>query len=253
MTLRPHTKLDDELEGLSAQIAKLGGLAENQVAGALDAVSRRDSRLAERIIHDDELINQLQHLIENAAVQALALQQPMGRDLREIVAVLRITNDLERVGDLAKNIARRALVLNQEEPVKLTRGLVRMGRQALVQLKDVLDAYAARDVEQALNVRNRDEEIDELYNSLFREFLTYMMEDPRMIGLCTHLLFIAKNIERIGDHATNIAEFIYYIREAKPVPDQRPRGANDIQALSMEKSDPVERAQFEKENEADDK
>lgn len=238
MPIRPHTKLDHELEALGAQIARLGGMAEAQVAASLDAVSRRDSSIAERTIASDHRLNDLQDEIESAAVQVLALRQPMGRDLREIVAILKIANDLERIGDLAKNVARRALVLNREEPVKLTRGLGRMGRQTLVQLKDVLDAYAARDVDRAISVRNRDEDIDELYNSLFREFLTYMMEDPRMIGLCTHLLFIAKNIERIGDHATNIAELVYYIKEARPVPDDRPRGGSEL--ADMEPPRPFE-------------
>jgi phosphate transport system protein len=135
----------------------------------------------------------------------------MAVDLRATLAAIKIANELERIGDLAKNIGKRALVLNREPPIRLTQSLARMGRQSLAQLKMVLDAYSDRDAEAARNVWRHDEEIDELYNSLFRELLTYMMEDPRTIGLCTHLLFIAKNIERAGDHATNIAETVYHM------------------------------------------
>ncbi len=225
MVNTPHITLDDELESLSAQIAQMGGLAEEQVANALNAMSRRDSALAERTIKNDDQINLLQQEIDAASVQTLALRQPMGRDLREIMGPIKIASDLERIGDLAKNVAKRALVLNSQEPVGLTRGLVRMGRQALVQLKDVLDAYTQRDVSAAMEVWNQDEDIDELYNSLLREFLTYMMEDPRTIGLCTHLLFIAKNLERIGDHATKIAETVYFIQEGHYMTEDRPKGA----------------------------
>jgi phosphate transport system protein len=149
--------------------------------------------------------------VEDQALRLLALRQPMAVDLRTTLAAIKIAYELERVGDLAKNIGKRALVLNREPPIRLTQSLARMGRQALTQLKAVLDAYSDRDAEAAKSVWRHDEEIDELYNSLFRELLTYMMEDPRTIGLCTHLLFIAKNIERAGDHATNIAETVYHM------------------------------------------
>jgi len=225
MVNTPHITLDDEMESLSAQIAQMGGLAEEQVANALSSISRRDSALAEQTIRNDDQINSLQQEVDAAAVQTLALRQPMGRDLREIMAPIKIASDLERIGDLAKNVAKRAVTLNSQEPVSLTRGLVRMGRQSLVQLKDVLDAYTERDVAAAMEVWHQDEDIDELYNSLLREFLTYMMEDPRTIGLCTHLLFIAKNLERIGDHATKIAETIYFIQEGQYLAEHRPKGA----------------------------
>ena len=225
MVTTPHITLDDEMESLSAQIAQMGGLTEEQVANALNAISRRDSALAKKTIERDGQVNLLQQEVDAAAVQSLALREPMGRDLREIMATIKIASDLERIGDLAKNVAKRALVLNQQEPMGLTKGLVRMGRQSLVQLKDVLDAYVSRDVSAAMEVWSQDDDIDELYNSLLREFLTYMMEDPRTIGLCTHLLFIAKNLERIGDHATKIAEIIYFVQEGHHLAGNRPKGA----------------------------
>lgn len=221
---RPHIQLDDELEALYAHITAMGGLVEEQLAKALEAMSKRDSVLAEEVIARDNLVNLQQQEIDMAAALALALRQPVSRDLREIIATIKISGDLERIGDLAKNVAKRTLVLNQEEPVTLTSGLVRMGREVLSQIKDVLDAYNSRSVTRALEVWTSDDEIDELYNSLLREFLTYMMEDPRVIGLCTHLLFIAKNLERAGDHATNIAEMIYYIDKGEPITNDRPKG-----------------------------
>ena len=149
----------------------------------------------------------------------------MADDLREIVGAIRISADLERVGDLGKNIAKRAVaVVSEQQPKQLALGLKHMGELALGQLKEVLDAFIERDADRALKVWYKDEEIDAMYNSLFRELLTYMMEDPRNIGLCTHLLFGAKNIERIGDHATNIAETVYYLVHGRPITDQRPKG-----------------------------
>ncbi len=221
----------DELELLSADIAHMGGLAEQQLAQAIEAVAQRDSALAEKTISDDARIDELEIQIETNGIRVLALRQPMALDLREVVSAIKISSDLERVGDLSKNIGKRALVLNREEPVRLTKGLTHMGRMALTQLKDVLDAFSARNAEQATAVWRRDEEIDELYNSLFRELLTYMMEDPRTIGLCTHLLFVAKNLERIGDHATNIAEIVYYLVVGTRLDDERPKG--DITTLTQ--------------------
>src|SRR6187455_228265 len=167
--------------------------------------------VAQRAVGGDARIDEIQQEIEEHALKLLALRQPMAVDLRATLAAIKIANELERIGDLAKNIGKRALVLNREPPIRLTQSLARMGRQSLAQLKMVLDAYSDRDAEAARNVWRHDEEIDELYNSLFRELLTYMMEDPRTIGLCTHLLFIAKNIERAGDHATNIAETVFHM------------------------------------------
>ncbi len=201
----------EQLESLANTVAQMGGLAEAQFANAIEAIAKRDGKLAEAAIGSDERVDRIQQTIEEHALKLLALRQPMAVDLRATLAAIKIANELERIGDLAKNIGKRALVLNREPPIRLTQSLARMGRQSLAQLKMVLDAYSDRDAEAARNVWRHDEEIDELYNSLFRELLTYMMEDPRTIGLCTHLLFIAKNIERAGDHATNIAETVYHM------------------------------------------
>jgi phosphate transport system protein len=201
----------EQLESLANTVAQMGGLAEAQFANAIEAIAKRDGKLAEAAIGSDERVDRCQQMIEEQALKLLALRQPMAVDLRATLAAIKIANELERIGDLAKNIGKRALVLNREPPIRLTQSLARMGRQSLAQLKMVLDAYSDRDAEAARNVWRHDEEIDELYNSLFRELLTYMMEDPRTIGLCTHLLFIAKNIERAGDHATNIAETVFHM------------------------------------------
>ena len=213
----------EQLEGLATSVAQMGGLAEAQLADAIEAIARRDNALAETVIAGDPRIDQLQQQIEDQALKVLALRQPMAVDLRETLAAIKIASELERIGDLAKNIAKRALVLNREPPIRLTQSLARMGRAALSQLKLVLDAYSDRNAEGAESVWRNDGEIDEIYNSLFRELLTYMMEDPRTIGLCTHLLFIAKNIERCGDHATNIAEVVYHMVRADHLAANRPK------------------------------
>ena len=213
----------EQLENLASTVAQMGGLAEAQLADAVDAIAKRDSALAEKAIAGDPQIDRLQQAIEGQALKVLALRQPMAVDLRETLAAIKIASELERVGDLAKNIAKRALVLNSEPPIRLTQSLARMGRAALNQLKTVLDAYSDRDPEGAEAVWRNDDEIDEIYNSLFRELLTYMMEDPRTIGLCTHLLFVAKNIERTGDHATNIAETVYHMVKGGHLVTDRPK------------------------------
>src|SRR6266481_4729493 len=194
---------EEDLARLSGLLARMGGLAESQLAGAMEAIIRRDAELADRIVAGDLQIDQIEREVDALTVRLLALRQPVGIDLREIVSATRIGMDLERIGDLAKNLAKRVHVLNQFAPPRSIRGLERMGRLALQQLKDVLDSLAARDPTAARHVWQRDEEIDDMNSSLFRELLTYMMEDPRTITLCTHLLFIAKNLERIGDHCTN--------------------------------------------------
>ena len=215
----------EQLEALANSVAQMGGLAEAQFANAIEAIAKRDGKLAETAIGTDDRVDRIQQTIEDQALKLLALRQPMAVDLRTTLAAIKMAYELERIGDLAKNISKRALVLNREPPIRLTQSLARMGRQSLTQLKMVLDAYSDRDAEAAKNVWRHDEEIDELYNSLFRELLTYMMEDPRTIGLCTHLLFVAKNIERAGDHATNIAETVYhmvtgtYLRVDRPKAD----------------------------------
>jgi len=214
----------DQLEALSTGIIQMGGLCETQLANAIDAILRRDLALAEQTVAQDARIDQLEQQIEQQVVRLLALRQPMALDLRETLAALKISADLERIGDLAKNVAKRTLVIARDAPDQhLTQGLARMGRQALTQLKNVLDAYTKRDANAAITVWKHDDEIDELYNSLFRELLTYMMEDPRKIGPSTHLLFIAKNFERIGDHATNIAETVHYVATGAKIGDERPK------------------------------
>ena len=218
---------EEELAALNTKIAKMGGLAEQVVGQSIDALERRDPDLAEVTIKEDEVIDALEHEIEEQAIVMIARRQPMAYDLRQIMAALRISADLERIGDLGKNIGKRALaVVGEQQPKKLMLGLKHMGELALEQLKEVLDAFIERDADRALKVWYKDEEIDAMYNSLFRELLTYMMEDPRNFGLCTQLLFGAKNIERIGDHATNIAETVYFRVHGSAITDQRPKGDN---------------------------
>jgi phosphate transport system protein len=216
---------DVDLQDLSRMVAEMGGLAEKEIAEAVDALSRRDSKLAQRVVALDTSVDALQREVEERAVLTIARRQPMAVDLRDIVGALRVSNDLERIGDLAKNIAKRVIALGNEiYPNQVIRGVEHMTDLVLAQLKQVLDAYARRDVAQALEVWRGDEAIDAVNNSLFRELLTYMMEDPRNITFCTHLLFCAKNIERMGDHATNIAETVYYIAEGRALADERPKG-----------------------------
>ena len=222
MTDHTVKSFTEQLEALSALVAQMGGLAEAQFAAAIEAVSRRDSVAAESAVGGDARIDAMQQDIEDRALKLLALRQPMAVDLRETLAAIKTAAELERIGDLAKNIAKRAIVLNREPPIRLTQSLARMGRAALG-LKQVLDAYSNRNAELAEAVWNQDGEIDEIYNSLFRELLTYMMEDPRTIGMGTHLLFIAKNMERCGDHATNIAEVVYHMVRAGHLANNRPK------------------------------
>jgi phosphate transport system protein len=215
---------DEELSRLSKMIVEMGGLAESQLAAAIEAVGKRDSVLAARVVEGDAQVDALQHELDNLAIRLLALRQPMARDLREIFSALKIAADLERICDYAANVAKRSIALSQTPPISPVHALPRMGTLALRLVKDVIDAYVERDADKALDVWRRDEELDEMYSSLFREFLTYMMEDPRNIGACTHLLFMAKNIERIGDHATNIAEDLYYLVHGKALTELRPKG-----------------------------
>ena len=215
---------DEELKFLSHKIAEMGGHAERMVEQSVAAIVNADNALAQRVISDDLILDASEREIDDKAVMIIAKRQPMAVDLREIIGSIRISADLERVGDLGKNIAKRvAAVSESRQPVKLYRWLETLAELALTQLKDVLDAYASRSVQQINVVRDRDDEIDAMYTSLFRELLTYMMEDPRNISACTHLLFCAKNIERIGDHATNIAETVYYIVTGLQMPAERPK------------------------------
>src|SRR5438067_13508145 len=205
---------------------EMGVQAESRLADAFEAVIKRDSELAARVIEGDERVDQLERDLDNLAVRLLALRQPMARDLRQIVAALKIGSDLERIADYAANVAKRSIPLSQAPPMQPVHALPRMAHLALLLVKDVIDAYVERDADKALAVWTRDEELDEMYASLFREFLTYMMEDPRNIGACTHLLFMAKNIERIGDHATNIAENLYCLVHGTALTQARPKGDN---------------------------
>ena len=215
---------DDELLALGRNISEMGGIAETMFASSVDALVRSDTQLAQRVIATDQRLDTLEREIEEKAILTIAKRQPMAVDLRAIITSIRLAADLERVGDLAKNIGKRVVAMNgQFIPQKIAGGVTHMSELALDRLKTVLDAYMNRDVAAALEVWNNDEEIDTLYNSLFRELLTYMMEDPRNIGFCTHLLFCAKNIERIGDHATNIAETIHYLVTGKTITVERPR------------------------------
>ncbi len=222
---------DEELARLNSMIVEMGGLAESQLASAIEAVSERDSELAHRVIQGDDKVDQLERDLDNLAIRLLALRQPMARDLREIVAALKIGSDLERICDYAANVAKRSIALTQTPPARPVHSLPQMAHFALLEIKDVIDAYVARDADKAFAVWVRDEELDEMYANLFRVFLTYMMEDPRNIGPCTHLLFMAKNIERIGDHATNIAENVYYLVHGIPLTEARPKG--DRSSLEM--------------------
>ena len=215
---------DEELEGLTAELSRMGGLAEVEVSDSVRAIARRDVALAQAVIGRDARLDEIEADIERRAIRLIALRQPVADDLRRTVAALKISMNLERCGDLAKNIAKRALVIAESDPLTpLTRSIERMGELVAARLKDVLDAFAARDVDRARAVWQRDQEVDEHYDAIFRELLTYMMGDPRTIASCAHLLFVAKNLERIGDHATNIAEIITYEVTGEHVTDQRPK------------------------------
>jgi phosphate transport system protein len=233
MTERTVKSYEDELNTLMAECARMGGLAEAQVADALEAVVRRDQSLAANVVSRDEKLDVLETEIERKAIRLIALRQPLANDLRRTVGAMKIAHNLERVGDLAKNIAKRGLVLVEAEPMTpLARSIERMGRLVVTRLKSVLDAYTGSDVERAVSVWSRDDEVDEHYNSLFRELLTYMMADPRTITACAHLLFIAKNLERIGDHATNIAEIIYFEATGDEMTAERPKWSlPDVQGI----------------------
>ena len=216
---------DTDLQEITRKVAEMGGLVERQISDAVQALAERDLELGERVMATDPAIDALQREIEEKAILTIARRQPMAIDLREIVGAMRVANDLERVGDHAKHIGKRVVALDGDfYPQKLIRGVEHMSELVLAQLKQVLDAYASRDLQSAMAVWKGDEEVDAMCTSLFRELLTYMMEDPRDITFCMHLMFCAKDIERMGDHATNIAETVYYMVEGRPITDQRPKG-----------------------------
>jgi phosphate transport system protein len=224
--LAQHTvrSYDEELNFLAQKIAEMGGHAERMVDQSIKALVKADNTLARKVVLDDQFLDDAQREIDEKAILVIAKRQPMAADLREIIGAIRISADLERVGDMGKNIAKRNTAVSETaHPLRVFRGLENLAQLALAQLKEVLDIYASRSVDQLERVRSRDEEIDAMYTSLFRELLTYMMEDPRNISSCTHLLFCAKNIERIGDHATNIAETIYYITTGLQMSLDRPK------------------------------
>lgn len=224
MTDHTVSAFDGDLKTLRRMIAEMGGIAEKMLAEATEALAERNLGLAQEVIALDSRLDQLQRDIEEKAILTIARRQPMAVDLREVISAIRIASDVERVGDLAKNVAKRVMAIaGQFQPAKIITGVQTMSDLVLEQLKDVLDAYADKDNARALDVWMRDGEIDALYTSLFRELLTYMMEDPRNISFCTHLLFAAKNIERIGDHTTNIAETLHYLITGEVISTERPK------------------------------
>src|SRR5262244_588083 len=221
-----HTvkSFDDELKRLNQVIGQMGGLVEMQLQAAVEALVKRDADAAGKVVRDDAKIDELELQSSQLVVRLLALRQPMAVDLRQIVSALKISSDLERIGDYAANVAKRAIALSQAPAVKPLYTIPRMAKLVQQIIKDVLDAFVERDAVKAVAAWQRDEEVDEMYTSLFRELLTYMMEDQRNIGPCIHLLFIAKNIERMGDHATNVAEAIHYLVHGTPLDQVRPKG-----------------------------
>jgi phosphate transport system protein len=224
MTEHTMRAFDKELETLGRRIAEMGGLAEKMISDAMDALASLDVELARATIAMDPRLDALQREVEELAILTIARRQPLAVDLREIVGAIRVAGDLERVGDLAKNIAKRAIKIGKEPRIgRETVGLRHMQEICSQQMRDVLDAYAGRDVAKARAVWERDGELDALDDSVFRDLLTFMMEDPRNITHCTHLLFTSKNFERIGDHATNVAETVHYIVTGQTMPIERPR------------------------------
>jgi phosphate transport system protein len=227
LVMTEHTvrAVDAELAELGGKVRKLGELCVTQVTEAIEALGEHDVPRAERVVAGDDRVDALHREIEDKAVGIVARRQPLARDLREIIGALRISNDLERIGELAENVARRAMLPGDKPRIGVMSQLERMAELALAQLRQVMVSYEAQDVAAAIAVWSNDEEIDALENSLFRELLTYMMENPRNVGFCTHLLLCSKNIERIGDHATNIAESVYYIVEGHQLSGQRPKAS----------------------------
>lgn len=228
---------DEELARLNNTLTQMGGLAESQLAAAIEAVVQRNSDLAANVVENDVKVDELEREVGSLVMRLLALRQPIARDLREVLAPLKIASDLERICDYAANVAKRSIVLSHSAPVRPAYALPRMARLAQTLVSEVLDAYVHRDADKALRVWNRDEELDEMYSGLFRELLTYMMEDPRNITAATHLLFMAKNIERIGDHATNIAETLYFLIHGMPLSLVRPKGDLSSWAIIRSKAE----------------
>ncbi len=212
---------DSELTRLTGEIVRMGELSVTQLEAAIDVIERRDERAAQRVVANDDAIDQLEQEISHDVVRLLALRAPMAGDLRNVFAALRIAADIERIGDYAANVAKRSIPLSMVAPVAPTKGLDYLSRLAAAEVREVLVAYRDQDAERAYQVWKSDAELDEAYTGFFRQLLTYMMEDPRNITPCTHLLFMAKNIERIGDHATNIAENVWFQVHGEPLDKQR--------------------------------
>ncbi|CCG06764.1 phosphate signaling complex protein PhoU [Pararhodospirillum photometricum] len=221
-----HTvrSFDEDLKTLVKAVLRMGGLAEAQLANAVQALVRRDSDLAGQVVAADARIDALEQEINDHAVRLLALRQPMAADLRAIIGALKISGDLERIGDYASNVGKRVLVLNQLPPARPVASIPGMSRLVRDILNDTLDAYGTQDLHKAVEAWSRDEEVDHLYTALFRELVSCMMEDARNISACSHLLFVAKNIERIGDHTTNVAENIHFLVSGTPLRAARPKG-----------------------------
>lgn len=222
---------EEDLKRLRDMVARMGGLAEQQVADATTALTRRDSELAAEVVKRDAQLDQLEREIETFCVRLLALRQPMASDLRFIVATMKISHDLERIGDYARNGAKRAIVLSTLPVIGSLNGFARMARLVQENLTAAIDALVQDDAEAAARVWGADEPVDDIYNGIFRELLTHMMEDPRNITGATHLLFIAKNLERIGDHATNIAETVHYAVRGDTLPEDRPKSDSSAFAV----------------------
>ena len=219
------TAFDRDLEGIQALIMKMGGLVEAAILDSAKSLEQRDDELALKVREADRRVDELEEMVNEEAARVLALRAPTAGDLRTVLTVIKISANLERCGDYAKNMAKRTSVLVQMQPVgSASKSLRRMAREVEAMLKDALDAYIQRDAELAESVRDRDAEVDQMYNALFREFLTFMMEDPRNITACMHLHFIAKNIERMGDHVTSICEQVIYLVTGKMPGEERPKG-----------------------------
>ena len=237
-----HTlkRFDEELERLSATISEMGGLTESQFADSLRALRERDTEIAEKVIAEDPRVDALDEAVQEQTIRLLALRQPMAVDLRVILSSIKIAAALERIADYAKNTAKRSIVLSQTAPpASAVAGIDRLGRLVRTALKDVLDAFAHGDVVKAHDVWERDEEIDQVYTGLFRELLTYMLEDPRMITGCTHLMFMAKNIERAGDHVTNIAELVSFRTTGHGFEEARRKGSAAMYATAKTPTGPT--------------
>ncbi len=216
---------DEDLGKLDHMIAEMGGLVETQLADAIDTLVKRDADRAMTIVKKDKQIDALESEIDAFAIKLLALRQPLAEDLRQIITALKVSSNLERIGDYAKNVAKRTVTLAKSPAMgDSSASVARMAAMVQGMIKNVLDAYIARDSDRADDVRLRDEEVDQLHSSLFRELLTYMMEDTRNISACTHLLFVAKNIERMGDHVTSIAEQVHFMVQGEIPEDDRPKG-----------------------------